>query len=279
MSPDGVRVASLTRYPVKACAGEDLEVTELGPAGVPGDRVLAVAVGDAIVTQRDLAGLALVVPRLREASGRLGLSLGGAGALDPVEGTLDTSGARRTVTLFGEPVEVVEQDPALSAWLARVLGADTVLVAAPAGTRRRSPGLVEGETVLSDEGTLSLHSRASLDRLNDALAERGQPALPADRFRANLVLEGCAAHAEDRTTRFHLDGVELAFAQPDERCVVTTVDQATGRRDGPEPIRTLATYRRLESGGVGFGVYVAVTRPGVVRVGDGVRLEESARHQ
>ena len=54
----------------------------------------------------------------------------------------------------------------------------------------------------------------------------------------------------------------LAFAQVDERCAVTTVDQQAGERRGPEPLRTLATYRRLDGAGVAFGVYAAVGRPG-----------------
>ncbi len=66
--------------------------------------------------------------------------------------------------------------------------------------------------------------------------------------------------------------MRMAFAQTDERCVVTTVDQQTGERSGPEPLRTLADYRRQDGGGVAFGIYTAVVGPGTVRVGDAVRL-------
>ena len=53
------------------------------------------------------------------------------------------------------------------------------------------------------------------------------------------------------------------------------VDQAAGRRAGPEPLRTLSQVRRGPDGGVLFGVYLAVERPGRVCVGDQVRLEQS----
>ncbi len=52
------------------------------------------------------------------------------------------------------------------------------------------------------------------------------------------------------------------------RCQVTMVDQPTGERAGPEPLRTLADYRREPEGGVSFGIKAAVTTPGVIETGD-----------
>lgn len=97
--------------------------------------------------------------------------------------------------------------------------------------------------------------------------------MPADRFRANVVIDGCPAHAEDGAAVFQAGEVRLAFAQNDERCAITTVDQQSGVRTGPEPLRTLAGYRRLGGdGGVAFGVYTAVLVPGMLRIGDPVAL-------
>ncbi len=272
-SGDETHVDRLVRYPVKACGGEQLTVAEVGHAGLRFDRVLAVVVGDEIVTQREHAALARVRPALDDATRRLTLDLDGGDAVAEVVGA---GGPARTVGIFGEPVVVVEQAPVFAAWLGELLHADARLVMATDATRRRSPGMVEGQTVLGDEGTVALHSTASLNELNRRLAERGHPALAADRFRANVVLDGCGPHAEDRATRFDAGEVVLAFAKPDERCVVTTVDQDTGRRAGPEPLRTLATYRRAEGGGgVDFGVYAAVERTGRIRVGDRVVLHGS----
>ena len=49
------------------------------------------------------------------------------------------------------------------------------------------------------------------------------------------------------------------------------VGEQTGERAGPEPLRTLAEYRR-SFGGVALGVRFAVTRPGAVAVGDELRV-------
>ncbi|MEO5708354.1 MAG: MOSC domain-containing protein [Nocardioidaceae bacterium] len=270
----GARVTALRRYPVKGCAGELLTTTPIGVDGFPGDRLLAVTVGDRIVTQREFARLALVRPALDDATGLLHLAYDGR---DPVEAVVDTDRPTRTVTIFGNPVEVVDQDEVLSRWFGAVLGAAARLVAAPPSTRRTSPGEVEGQTLLSDEGTVSLHSEASLARLNDALARRGHAALTSDRFRANIVIDGVPAHAEDDAHLLDVGDVRMAFAQVDERCVVTTVDQQAGARSGPEPLRTLADYRRLDGGGVAFGIYTAVLAPGRVSVGDAVHLTRGRR--
>jgi uncharacterized protein YcbX len=265
----GVRVTSLHRYPVKACAGEPLDAAEVRVDGLRNDRGLAVVADGVVLTQREHPVLARVRPVLDDATARLTLSCDGR---DPVDALVDTSGRTRRVTLFGEAVAVVDQAPELSAWFGELLGRTVQLVGAPASTRRTSPGAVRGQTVLSDEGTVSLHSEASLERLNELLVARGETRLPADRFRANVVVGGCPAHAEDDASTFRAGDVTLAFARVDERCAVTTVDQQVGERRGPEPLRTLATYRRLDGSGVAFGVYAAVTVPGTLRLGDPVAL-------
>ncbi len=51
---------------------------------------------------------------------------------------------------------------------------------------------------------------------------------------------------------------------------LTTVDQDTGRRTSPEPLRALADYHRAAAGGVVFGVKFTVLHPGKLSVGDEV---------
>ncbi|MEV4472099.1 hypothetical protein [Nonomuraea sp. NPDC049504] len=54
----------------------------------------------------------------------------------------------------------------------------------------------------------------------------------------------------------------------------TMVEQETGAKAGPEPLRTLADYRRAAKGGVAFGVRYAVLRPGRAAVGETVQITE-----
>jgi uncharacterized protein YcbX len=241
--------------------------------GLAGDRVLAVVVGDRVVTQREHPVLAAVRPALDDRCGSLALSVLGGRPEDPVRGVVRREGPATPVGLFRDRVAVVDQDPALSEWFSRVLGRTARLVALPSRTGHDAPA--EGRPGLFDDGEVSLHSEASLRQLNARLAERGQPALPADRFRANIVIDGCGPHEEDAAQRFVVGEVTLRLEQGDARCAVTTVDQSAGRRAGPEPLRTLAGYRRGDSGAVLFGVYASVSRAGRVRVGDPVTLTGS----
>jgi uncharacterized protein YcbX len=266
MSVEGARVSRLARYPVKGCAAEPLEDAEVRPTGLAGDRALAVVVGDRVATQREIPELALVRPVLDDAAGLVTLTFRrpGAAPTDSTQGPVRREGRTIAARLFGEAVAVVDQDPELSAWVSGVLGRPARLVAAPHGR----PGLF-------DEGTVSLHSEASLLQLNERLGGRGHPALPAERFRANVVIAGVRPHEEDQVKRFDLGSVTLRLDLTNTRCAVTTVDQSSGRRAGPEPLRTLAGYRRAGSGGVLFGVYTSVERPGTLRVGDPVGLHRS----
>ena len=88
--------------------------------------------------------------------------------------------------------------------------------------------------------------------------------LPMERFRPNLVVRGTAPYEEDLWKRIRIGDVELAVVKPCSRCAIPTTDQETGERDGKEPLRTLATYRKTELGVV-FGqnvVHLATGRSG-----------------
>ncbi|MGH3999451.1 MAG: MOSC domain-containing protein, partial [Pseudonocardiaceae bacterium] len=112
---------------------------------------------------------------------------------------------------------------------------------------------------------------SSLDLVNERITERGGEPLPMSRFRPNVVVGGWdEPHIEDRARRINVGNAELGYAKLAIRCAVTTVDQKSGVKVGPEPLRALAGYRRAAEGGVAFGVKFAVLRPGKLSVGDEV---------
>ena len=73
-----------------------------------------------------------------------------------------------------------------------------------------------------------------------------------DRFRANLVVAGSTAFAEDHWKQIRIGSVDFLVVKPCARCQVTTIDQATGETS-KEPLKTLATYRK-QDGKVMFGM-------------------------
>ncbi len=65
----------------------------------------------------------------------------------------------------------------------------------------------------------------------------------------------------------------MAYTKLAIRCAVTTVEQTTGVRTGPEPLRTLGDYRRGRQKGVAFGSKFSVLQDGTVTVGDELHVE------
>jgi uncharacterized protein YcbX len=169
----------------------------------------------------------------------------------------------------------LDQGDEVAAWLTDVLGTPSRLVRVPPDHRRATDGLTPGTSGYADSSAVHVLSSASLADLNGRIAGRGGRALPMDRFRPNVVVDGWTTpHREDGLRRISIGDAELGYTKPAIRCAITMVNQAAGARSGPEPLRTLSTYRRADGGGVAFGVKFAVLRPGRLAVGDEVVVTE-----
>ncbi|MEU0373445.1 MOSC N-terminal beta barrel domain-containing protein [Streptomyces sp. NPDC006283] len=271
----GITVQTLTYYPVKGCAGTDVRAAQVGVMGLEHDRTFMVvdAVDGAFRSQRVLPGMAAVRPEIVD--GGRALRLGAAGA-ESLLLAVDLDGERRPVTLFDKPVGMaVDQGDSAAEWFSDVLGEKLRLVRVPDGFDRDGWGETPGKVAYADAHAVLVVSQASLDGLNARIEAAGREPVPMDRFRANIVLDGCAEpHDEDRMRGLELGGVQLAHCVRAMRCAVPLVNQRTGRRAGPEPVRTLATYRKEPAydNKVSFGAKTAVTREGTLTVGDAVQV-------
>ena len=253
------KVARIGVTPVKGLALVHPDRVELTEVGVPGDRDLYL-VDDAgrLVSTSDFGPLQTIRPSYDAEAGCLSL-------LFP-DGTVVEEDASRTAEplltdFYGRPVPAHVVD---GPWVAAL--------SAFAGLRLRlarcdHPG--DG----TDVHHVTVMSRASAEEV----ARRGDHAgeLDARRFRMTFELDGCAAHEEDtwtgRSVRF--GDAELRIHGPVPRCVVTTQDPATGRKDF-DTLKVIVSYRELmrEQRGIPFGVYAEVERPGRVGVGDPVEV-------
>jgi uncharacterized protein YcbX len=90
------------------------------------------------------------------------------------------------------------------------------------------------------------------------------------RFRPNIVVAGSKPHAEDEWEQIRVGEVDVDVVKPCARCVITTVDIATGQ-PGKEPLRTLSTYRRRGSK-VMFGQNAVHKQMKEIAVGDQVTV-------
>ncbi len=125
------------------------------------------------------------------------------------------------------------------------------------GTRKAHPA-----TLVSD---------GSLDAIGAVL---GVGDVDARRFRMLIELERGSAHVEDTWIGgcIALGETVLQISAPVARCAMTTHDPDTGERD-LDTLRAIKDYRGIVNGkDLNFGVWGEVVRPGVIRVGDAVRI-------
>ena len=271
------RVTGLFLYPVKSLRGHAVPVAEFDTLGFAGDRrFLVVDATGKFMTQRTVPRMACIDARL--SAHWLTLSADGAGSI-AVSTTDQAEAPLRTVSVWkSEGLQAEDCGPAAANWLSSFLQVECSLVRIGANFSRPilKASARPGDTVtFADAYPFLAISEASLAQLNDRIQENHGEPVPMNRFRPNLVVEGCDAFAEDAWTRIRIGNAVFRNGGPCARCIVTTTDQLTGERTGKEPLKTLATFRRATADptDVNFGTnLIHETKAGTVRVGDEVAL-------
>ena len=261
-----LRLTGLNIYPIKSARGIRLDESVVDDFGLQYDRRWMVVneSGD-FLSQRAHPRLALVVPTITD--GTLQIDAPGMPALRTPLHPGDS--VATSVTVWDDTCQATWVGDRAAQWFSDYLGCACTLVhmpdqvVRPADSAFAPPGV---RVSFADGFPFLLISEESLADLNRRLTDP----LPMNRFRPNLVVAGGEPYAEDGGGRIEIGGVRLLVVKPCDRCLVTTTDQATGER-GKEPLRTLATYRKV-NGQVMFGQNVVHEGPGRLRVGDLVTM-------
>ena len=261
---------SLAVFPVKSCGAVEPLQSEVEECGLRFDRRwLITDESGRYLTQRELPQLATIRSKLLDEE--LVLSCGDARLTLPLS---MHGGERVRVQIWRDEVEAVRLGELADDWLRDVLGTDARLVWMPDDSRRTVDEQFahDGEiTSFSDGFPFLVLGRASVDDLNARIEASGGQSVGVERFRANFIVDGAPPYDEDTWARFRIGQCEFEAVKPCSRCPIPTLDQTTGERTGPEPLRTLATYRR-----VGDKVFLAqnalARRLGTARVGDEVEV-------
>lgn len=234
-----LHISALTVYPVKSAAGIACESWDVDDFGLRYDRRWVITDPEGIFqTQRTVPRLALLKVTVMERA----LLLEAPGRR-PIELPLAPEGGRLVrVRVWRDETSGFPVAPEADAWLTSFLGTASRLVYMPHDVVRAvhpAYGVPGDRVSFADAFPFLVLSDASLADLNARLTVP----LPMTRFRPNVVVAGCEPYAEDGWRGFRSCGIEFRVVKPCARCVVTTTDQRTLER-GPEPLRTLATYRR-----------------------------------
>ena len=262
-------ISRLYVYPVKSCAGVEVQQALLLETGLEFDRAWMVVDGDGhFLTQRELPRMALIQPQLKHfemvlrAPGMLALHI----ALDKVEAPV-------RVQVWNDKVAAYNMGPIAAQWFTDFLGTTARLVRFDTEYKRLSSlqwtDGIESPNQFSDGYALLVISEASLDQFNDKLVARGHAAVGMERFRPNIVLghpakrDKLLPHDEDRLELLHIataqGEVQLKPVKPCPRCPIPNIDPATAQ-SSPEVGDLLQAYRQdaRVNGAVTFGMNAIV---------------------
>ena len=277
-------LSDITLYPIKSCAGIALREATLTRTGLMTEQIydrewMVVDGSGNFLSQREYPRMALITPRLKahtlelRAPGMLRLEIE-LGLPDPLLApTLE-------VQVWDDRVSAYDCDAVTAAWFSNAVGVACRLVRfhpdAKRLASRKWSGDVEAPTLFSDGFPVLLAGAASLDDLNQKLQAAGRGAVPMNRFRPNLVLDGIDAFEEDYVAAFQFGATTLAPVKPCSRCTIPSVDQASGV-PGPDPLDILSTYRRKPEmdDAICFGMNGIVTDGGDERIRVGQQVDVS----
>lgn len=271
-----MKIHSLHIYPMKSARVIDLASSNVGAWGLDGDRRYMVTDRDGrFITQRELQALAQLTAI--ESHGILNLSK--AGEQDVLSVAFDTA-RRIDVEVWNSRVTAAVADNRINASLSDWLGQPVRLVHADAATKRQCSAEWAGEGVetgFADGYPVLIATTGSLRQLNDATMEDGSETFGMDRFRPNIVVDHPEPFAEDFWAAIEISGIRFDLAKPCARCIMTTQDQLTGDRGGPDPMPAMRKLRMSMDRrvpGVLFGWNAVPRGTGTLKVGDPVRIVE-----
>lgn len=258
-------IHSLHVYPIKSCQGIDLDSAELTTTGIRYDRHwMLIDKQGQFLSQRQLPAMALVKTEFNtdellvtDAQGRQ-LEI-------PLQQPQQN---RQTVKIWKDECQASLVSQQASRWFSEALDTDCDLVYLPQTEQRKvdTNYAREGQIVgFADGFPLLILSRAVINVLNDKLEDP----VNINRFRANIIIDGCEAHAEDQWQSITVNNIEILLAKPCSRCVIPSIHQHTAEKHATI-LRTLAGYRRGENGKVYMGQNGLHKDTGWIRVGQPV---------
>ncbi|XP_066281032.1 mitochondrial amidoxime-reducing component 1-like [Branchiostoma lanceolatum] len=280
------KVTQIFLYPLKSGRGWDLQQADSTRIGLRHDGVrdrqwMIIDEKNEFVTARKERRLVLVTSRL-DPDGQLCLDAPGMPTLKVPVGMAE--GAVINARLWGQKGEAFDCGDEAADWCSTYLKKPNCRLCYCADHLRKRQleedevygNLAKhGEEVgFQDLGQYLMISEASLANLN---AKLEQP-VTSRNFRPNIMVSGCASHAEDSWKFVKIGEAEFRALKPCTRCVLTTVDPETGVRMGAEPLKTLRKYRqttdskfrKLIGDSPLFGTNLVTEEEGTIHVGDTV---------
>ena len=260
-----LKISDLWIYPIKSLAGIQLTTTKVEKRGLQYDRRWVLVDKDgAFVSQREYPEMNFLQPEIHGNEIKVHHK---HDKMESISFSIDEPNtSTASVTIWDDACTGKPVDPKVDAWFSKAIGKPvTLLYMHKDGARQADPRYAinpSDEVSYADGYPVLILSEASLELLNSKTTEH----IPMNRFRANIIISGTSAHEEDTLREIEINDVKLFGVKPCARCVMTTIDVATAQK-GKEPLKTLATYRKLGHK-ILFGENFIPVTEGVIKIGE-----------
>jgi len=261
-----MRITALHIYPIKGMGGISLSTCKLEEKGFEHDRRWMLITPDGtFISQRTHE--ALVHCKLSIDEKVLTVNFRGSELQIPIN-AISEEILEVSVFEFTMKAQVVGKK--YDDWFSEKIGTAVRLVKATEVMNRRKElkkGPAETAVSFADGYPYLIAGTASLAQLNSKLDE---PIL-MNRFRANIIVETTTPHEEDSWDIVNIGAQKMQVIKSCARCEVVTINQESGQR-GKEPLKTLATYRKVEQKVI-FGANAIALSQGNISVGDHIQID------
>ena len=258
-----MNISAINVYPIKSLRGSALQEALVCSYGLEHDRRwMLVDPAAHMITQRECPGVAMLTPSVEAKA--LRVAAPGRDDIFVPHDAASWTDHEVVVDVWGHSYVGVAAVASINEALSEAIGMECQLLSIRADVFR-----VKRDVAFHDDSPILIISESSLEELNRRLAVP----LPMNRFRPNIVVRDAAApFDEDGWQRIAIGDAAFLAVKECLRCVTTTVDQATGTFSGPEPLTTLARFRR-KGEGVAFGQYYRPEQAAAtIRLGDAVTV-------
>ena len=276
------RLTEIYFYPVKSCRGISITNGNCNVTGLDFDRHWVILDrGGRAVTLGSRNELALIVPTMLDDCMRIEAP-GMQPLVIPLQLTRDKI-EYIDVDIFGLKGNGVHVSNDADAWFSEYLQKPHTFVSFNASCKPRSrrdcktfgnmPYVKDADcTAYAHSCAYHLISEESLVALNEQSTDMK---FEMQRFRPNLVIEGCERFSEDVWKFIKIGDVVFRCLQKCGRCTLPNVDPTTGVRNKKEPLNSLRNFRmapeeekHLFKNSPVFGMNLAIDVPGKIKKGD-----------
>ena len=236
-----LKISELYIFPVKSLGGIKLNTSQLSPFGLKHDRRwMIVDDNGKFISQRETHKMATIATAIKD--NELILSYRNSEIVVP---EIHEGSEKISVSIWKDSFKATHVCSQIDKWLTDILGQNCRLVYMEDTVQRQidvdfAP---KGQNVSFADGyPILVISQASIDDLNTRL----DAPVNINRFRANIIISGSDAHAEDNWLNISINSIEYKAVKLCSRCIMPSINQETGKQDQVKMLAVLNQYRKID---------------------------------